>query len=80
MINPIDILSKYYHPGSKAYDLLVVHSRQVANKAVEITEKLNGRNVDAGFVKEAALLHDIGIFLTDAPSLGCHGPHPIHPF
>ena len=27
-------------------------------------------------MEEAAMLHDIGIFLTHAPSLGCNGPHP----
>ena len=76
MINPISIISKYYRPGSKAYELLLVHSQQVANKAVEIASQLNGRNIDAGFVEEAAMLHDIGIFLTHAPSLECRGPHP----
>ena len=75
-MNTIDIISKYYRSGSKVYDLLVVHSRQVADKAIEIAEKLNDRDIDAGFVREAAMLHDIGIFLTDAPSLGCSGPHP----
>ena len=75
MIDALTLISKYYRPESKAYELLVVHSRQVANKAVEIADKLNGSNIDVGFVKKAALLHDIGIFLTDAPSLGCRGPH-----
>lgn len=76
MINPISIISKYYRSGSKAYELLVVHSQQVADKAVEIANQLIDRNIDAGFVEEAAMLHDIGIFLTHAPSLECRGPHP----
>ena len=76
MIDTADFISKYYRPGSKAYELLVVHSRQVADKAIEIADKVKGHNIDAGFVEEAAMLHDIGIFLTDAPSLGCSGPHP----
>ncbi len=76
MINPIILISKYYSPGSKAYELLVVHSQQVAEKAVKIATKLTGHDLDTGFVEEAAMLHDIGIFLTDAPSLGCNGPHP----
>lgn len=76
MINPITLISKHYHPGSKAYELLVVHSQQVAEKAVKIATKLTGYDLDAGFVEEAAMLHDIGIFLTNAPSLGCNGPHP----
>jgi uncharacterized protein len=32
--------------------------------------------VDIDFVAEAALLHDIGIRFTAAPSLGCHGELP----
>lgn len=76
MINPTAIISKYYSPGSKAYELLVVHSQQVAAKAIEIVTKLTGYDLDAVFVEEAAMLHDIGIFLTHAPSLGCNGPHP----
>jgi len=75
-LNTLDIILKYYCPGSRAYELLVMHSRQVAGKAIEIAEKMNDRNIDTAFVKEAAMLHDIGIFLTDAPSLGCSGPHP----
>jgi hypothetical protein len=39
-LNPIDIILKYYRPGSKAFEMLVVHSRQVADKAIEIAEKL----------------------------------------
>ena len=30
----------------------------------------------AQFLEEAALLHDIGVFLTDAPGIHCHGTHP----
>jgi len=76
VIDSLALISKYYRPGSKAYELLVVHSRQVADRALKIAEKLNGHTIDAEFVEEAAMLHDIGIFLTDAPSLGCSGPHP----
>ena len=28
---------------------------------------------DMEFIEEAALLHDIGIFMTDAPEIGCYG-------
>ena len=76
MINPISIISKYYRPGSKAYTLLVEHCTQVADRAIEITRQMTGHNIDAGFVKEAAMLHDIGIFLTHAPPLECRGVHP----
>ncbi|MBW2611756.1 MAG: HD domain-containing protein [Deltaproteobacteria bacterium] len=75
-MNPIGIISKYYEPDSKAYNLLVTHSRQVADKALAIAANLPDHNLDMGFLKEASMLHDIGIFLTDAPGLGCNGRHP----
>jgi uncharacterized protein len=31
---------------------------------------------DLALVESAALLHDIGIFLTDSPTLDCHGREP----
>jgi uncharacterized protein len=33
-------------------------------------------NPDLKFIEEAAMLHDIGIFLTDQPEIGCHGDKP----
>ena len=33
-------------------------------------------NIDTGFVEEAAMLHDLGIFLTDAPRIYCFGNEP----
>lgn len=76
MLDTLDIISRYYLPGSKSHELLVMHSRHVAHKAVAIAAELTDHTIDAEFVEEAAMLHDIGIFLTNAPSLGCHGPHP----
>lgn len=32
--------------------------------------------LDEQMVEEAAMLHDIGIFLTDAPGIHCHGTEP----
>ena len=31
---------------------------------------------DIEFIRTAALLHDIGIFMTHAPKFGCFGDHP----
>ena len=33
-------------------------------------------DLDQNFIEEAAMLHDIGIFLTDAPDIQCFGTHP----
>jgi len=57
------------------YHLLVTHSRSVAQKALFWARKHPELELDHQFIEEATLLHDIGIFLTDAPTLGCYGPH-----
>jgi uncharacterized protein len=73
---PTDIIKKYYKEGSELYEILLTHSLSVANKALEIAQMHLEWEVDTNFVYEAALLHDIGIFLTDAPKIQCFGKYP----
>lgn len=75
-IDPLAIISKYYEPGSTAYKILVEHSRAVAQKSLEIARRLSYGRPDIEFVAEAAMLHDIGIFMTNGPDIGCHGDKP----
>lgn len=75
-MNPIDILAECYDPGSTAYRLIVRHGRQVAQKALDIASKIPHSNPDLHFIQEAAVLHDIGVFLTNSPELGCNGEYP----
>jgi uncharacterized protein len=75
-MNPIEIISEFYSPGGSTFDMLVKHGRQVAEKALEAAEKVQHLNPDRAFIEQAALLHDIGIFLTRAPGLGCTGDNP----
>jgi uncharacterized protein len=72
-LDPIRIIRKYYSPESKAYYLLIRHSEMVAAKSLRIARKVRHLRPDADFVRESALLHDIGIFLTNEPAVGCHG-------
>lgn len=76
MIDYISIIQKFYTPGSDGYNLLVEHSRQVAELASAIASRHPELNIDRDFVYESAMLHDIGIFKTDAPSIHCHGNMP----
>ena len=55
---------------------MLEHSIAVSEKAVEIAEKHPELNLDQQFIYEAAMLHDIGIFMTDAPSIHCYGDKP----
>jgi uncharacterized protein len=75
-MNPIALLEKYYAPGSDAHRILLSHSRNVAAKAEKTARLLPDGQVDVPFVREAALLHDIGIRFTDVAPLGCFGDLP----
>ncbi len=75
-IDPIRIIEKYYPPGSRAYDILMDHSRVVTEKSLDIAVRLPHLNPDLEFIQTAAMLHDIGIFLTRSESIGCYGKEP----
>ncbi|WP_455498687.1 HDIG domain-containing metalloprotein [Coprobacter sp.] len=75
-MDPFTIINKYYIPGTPLYDILVGHSRLVTQKALEIAKAHPELNADTDFIAEAAMLHDIGIFLTNAPDIECHGNRP----
>lgn len=69
------IIDKYYPADSELRDIFMAHSRQVASLALEILEK-KSLSLDKNMVETAAMLHDIGIFMTDARGIGCRGSHP----
>ena len=75
-MDPVALIEKYYPNDSEPHFILMRHSLAVAGKAMEIIEKHPGLFLDTRFVYEAAMLHDIGIFMTDAPDNHCHGDKP----
>jgi len=54
----------------------MAHGRLVAEKALRAAEAVAHLAPDREFIRQAALLHDIGIRFTHAPGLGCNGRHP----
>ena len=76
MINPLDIIRKYYMLDSLAGQSLLIHSQLVRDKAQSLAIRHPEMDLDIPFIQEAAMLHDIGIFLTKAPDIGCFGEHP----
>lgn len=78
MLDCLSIIQRYYTPGNDDYRVLVVHSRQVADLAVMIAQRLidSHQPIDIEFVEEAALLHDIGMCRTNAPGIYCYGTEP----
>jgi uncharacterized protein len=75
MINPYHVIEKYYAKGSELYKILVIHSEQVKEKALEIANRLPDLNLDYQFIAEASMLHDIGIYQCNAPRIYCNGTH-----
>ena len=69
------LIDKYYSDNQPLRDLLLLHSRLVADKALKIVAAHPELGADAGFTEEAAMLHDIGIFLTDADTIHCFGKY-----
>lgn len=74
-MSPLDIIDKYCTSDGQKH-ILLVHSRAVADKALEIARRHPEWNADEAFIEEAALLHDIGIAKVDAPAIECHGTEP----
>lgn len=75
-MTPYDILFEHYQKGSRPAEILIRHSERVRDKALALSERVPHLKPDKGFIAEAAMYHDIGIFQTDTPQLGCHGRHP----
>ncbi|MBR1520544.1 MAG: HD domain-containing protein [Bacteroidaceae bacterium] len=70
------IIDKYYPTENELKHILMVHSRQVTDKALDIVDRHPELDADRPFVEEAAMLHDIGIFRCDAAGIQCFGTEP----
>ena len=75
-MNPLQIINKYYPEENALRHILLVHSRSVADKALALAALHPELDVDTSFVEEAAMLHDLGIFRTDAAGIQCFGTEP----
>ncbi len=69
------IIDQYYPAGSPLRDIYMSHCRAVADYALELNARLP-HPIDPQTVEAAAMLHDIGIFRCDAPSIECRGTLP----
>ena len=70
------LIDKYYPEDNELRHILINHSQSVARKALQIVSSHPELHLDAQFVDEAAMLHDLGIFRTDAPGIQCFGSEP----
>lgn len=75
-MSPDAIINKYYPEENELKHILLVHSRLVVEKALWIANHHPELHLNRSFLYEAGMLHDIGIFLTDAPGIFCVGSYP----
>ena len=67
------IIDQFYPVDNELKDIFMIHAQKVTEMALEMAKKHPELNLDLQFIEEAAMLHDLGIFLTDAPRIHCYG-------
>ena len=67
------IIAQFYPIDNELKDVFMIHAQKVTEMALEMAKKHPELNLDLQFIEEAAMLHDLGIFLTDAPRIHCYG-------
>ena len=75
-MEPYQIIDKYIVDNPQLKKLLIVHSEEVTRKSLAVVDHHPELGADRQLVSEAGMLHDIGIFLTDAPRIYCYGKEP----
>lgn len=69
------LYEKYYKDNPQLRRIVLIHSRMVAKKALEIADKKN-LDLNKKEIFCAALLHDIGVVKCNAPDIGAFGESP----
>ena len=74
-MNPLDIIKKYYPESSEAYHILTVHSRSVADKALEIARRHPELNLDLTFEDDVLNINSATytpIYIYENPNVRYH--------
>lgn len=74
-MNIEEIYDLYYRDNPELLTTVITHSECVASKALGCLYN-KGIEADLQFVKEAAMLHDIGVVKCHAPGIFCYGTLP----
>ena len=70
------LIDKYCGDNAPLRHILLTHSCLVCHKALQAAERHPELHLDIPFIEEAAMLHDIGVVLCDAPGISCFGKEP----
>lgn len=76
MTDYLSIIEKHYPTGSLRWRIYLPHCQAVRDLALAIASANPELGADPEILEVGAMLHDIGIFMTDAPEIGCHGDLP----
>ena len=74
-MNYQSIIDTYYPVGTELRDTYMRHAEEVTKLALALN-RVGAFGIDEPTIEAAAMLHDIGIFATDAPGIHCHGTEP----
>lgn len=69
----LGIIERYYPEENELKEIFMIHARKVTALALDMAKRHPELDMDLQFIEEAAMLHDLGIFLTDAPRIHCYG-------
>lgn len=75
-LNPELLLKALCGEREKAFNVLFAHGTQVAEKALQVAERLSDRKPNLQFIREASILHDVGVLMTRSEDWGCNGNAP----
>lgn len=75
-MDAVSLLKKHFTHAPGAGEIVLAHSRLVADLALDVARKSGETGLDLPFIEEAALLHDIGVSAVHAPDIGCQGDAP----
>lgn len=67
------IIDFYYPEENELKKIYNIHAEKVTSLALDMARRHPELGIDLQFVEEAAMLHDLGIFQTDAPRIHCCG-------
>lgn len=76
IVDPIDIIKYFYPQDTEMRKLLIWHSGQVRDKALQIAKYNKKLNLNTEILVNGAMLHDIGIGKCHAEDIFCPGTEP----
>ena len=75
-MDALSILKSHLSSNAELFETVYLHSRHVMLKALDLADRNPELLLDRHFIEEAALLHDIGVYRTNAPDIHCFGTFP----